>query len=63
MKADGSINKYKARLKIKGYRQREGLDYCDTYSPIMRIYSIWMIIVIAALRNLEIYQMNVKTAL
>jgi len=62
MKADGSIDKYKARLVIKGYRQREGLDYFDTYSPVTRINSIRMIIAIAALRNLEIHQMDVKTA-
>ncbi|GJU82093.1 retrovirus-related pol polyprotein from transposon TNT 1-94 [Tanacetum coccineum] len=62
MKADGTIDKYKARLVIKGYRQREGLDYFDTYSPVTRITSIRMIIAIAALRNLEIHQMDVKTA-
>ncbi|KAH9705270.1 hypothetical protein KPL70_011800 [Citrus sinensis] len=62
MKADGSIDKYKARLVIKGYRQQEGLDYFDTYSLVTRINSIRMIIAIAALRNLEIHQMNVKTA-
>ncbi|KAH7864181.1 hypothetical protein Vadar_026696 [Vaccinium darrowii] len=62
MKADGSIDKYKARLVIKGYRQKEGLDYFDTYSPVSRINSIRMIIAIAALRNLEIHQMDVKTA-
>ncbi|GKC74065.1 retrovirus-related pol polyprotein from transposon TNT 1-94, partial [Tanacetum coccineum] len=59
MKADGTIDKYKARLVIKGYRQREGLDYFDTYSPVMRITSIRMAPVIAALRNLE--AMDVKT--
>ncbi|KAH7852065.1 hypothetical protein Vadar_020159 [Vaccinium darrowii] len=58
MKADGSIDKYKARLVIKGYRQKEGLDYFDTYSPVSRINSIRMIIAIAALRNLEIHQMD-----
>ncbi|KAH9686503.1 hypothetical protein KPL70_014374 [Citrus sinensis] len=62
MKADRSIDKYKARLVIKGYRQRECLDYFDTYSPVTRINSIRMIIAVAALRNLEIHQMDVKTA-
>ncbi|CAM8912947.1 unnamed protein product [Rhodiola kirilowii] len=62
LKVDGTIQKYKARLVIKGYRQKEGLDYFDTFSPMTRITSIRMIIAIAALRNLEIYQMDVKTA-
>ena len=62
MKADGSIDKYKARLVIKGYKQKEGLDYFDTYSPVTRISSIRMLIAIAAIQNLEIHQMDVKTA-
>nr|GEV85297.1 Pol polyprotein [Tanacetum cinerariifolium] len=62
MKADGTIDKYKERLVIKGYRQREGLDYFDTYSPVTRITSIKMVLAIAALRNLEVHQMDVKTA-
>src|SRR5438270_1075425 len=62
MKADGTIKKYKARLVIKGYSQREGLDYFDMYSPVSRITSIRMVLAIAALRNLEVHQMDVKTA-
>ena len=62
MKADGSINKYKAQLVIKGYKQKEGLDYFDTYSPVTRITSIRMLVAIAALNDLEIHQMDVKTA-
>ena len=62
MKADGSIDKYKARLVIKGFRQKEGLDYFDTYSPVTRITSIRLVLAIAALRNLEVHQMDVKTA-
>ena len=61
-KVDGSINKYKARLVIKGYRKTEGIDYFDTYSPVMRINSIRMVFAIAILRNLEVHQMDVKTA-
>ena len=60
-KVDGSIDKYKATLVIKGYKQTEGLDYFDTYSPITRINSIRMVLAIASLRNLEVYQMDVKT--
>nr|GEU50654.1 zinc finger, CCHC-type [Tanacetum cinerariifolium] len=42
MKADGAIDKYKAILIIKGYRQREGLEYFDTYSLITQTNSIRM---------------------
>ena len=61
MKEDGFIDKYKARLVIKGYSQQESLDYFDTYSPVMRINSIRVILAIATLRNLEVNQINVKT--
>ena len=59
-KVDGSIDKYKARLVIKDCKQIEDLDYFDTYSLMMRISSIRMVLVIYALRNLEVHQMNVK---
>ncbi|KAM1096787.1 hypothetical protein ACFX19_014531 [Malus domestica] len=62
MKSDGSINKYKARLVAKGYKEREGLDYFDTYSLVKRITYIRMLIAIVAIYNLNIYQMDVKTA-
>ena len=61
LKADGSIDKYKAQLVAKGYKQKEGLDYFDTYSPVSRITSIRMLIAIASLNNMEIHHMDVKT--
>ena len=61
MKPDGTIDKYKARLVVKGYRQKEGLDYFDTYSPVTRITSIRMLIALAAVHDLKIHQMDVKT--
>ncbi|KAG8500734.1 hypothetical protein CXB51_004140 [Gossypium anomalum] len=63
MKADGTIDKYKAKLVIKGYRQKECIDYLDTFSPVSRKTSIRMILAIVVLRNLEVHQMDVKTAL
>lgn len=45
----------------KGYKQKEGLDFIDTYSPVTRIASIRLLIALAAIYNLEIHQMNVKT--
>ena len=62
MKADGSYNKYKVKLVIKGYKKKGGQDYFDTYSPVTRISSIQMLIAIAAIHNLEIHHMDVKTA-
>ena len=61
LKADGSIDKYKARLVVKGYKQKEGVDYFDPYSLVTRITSIQMLIAITALHNLKIHQMDVKT--
>ena len=61
MKDNGTIDKYRARLVVKGFRQKEGLDYFDTYSPVTRITSIRMLIALAAIYDLEIHQMDVKT--
>ena len=60
MKPDGTIDKYKARLVVKGYRQKEGLDYFDTYSPVTRITLIRMLIALSAVHDLKIHQMDVK---
>ena len=61
MKRDGTIDKYKARLIVKGYKQKEGLDYFDTYSPVTRIPSIRILMALAAVHDLKIHQMDVKT--
>ena len=61
MKVDGSIDKYKARLVIKGYKQTKGLDYFDVYFSMTRINSIRMVLAIVVMKNLEVHQMDVKT--
>ncbi|GJT98079.1 zinc finger, CCHC-type containing protein [Tanacetum coccineum] len=62
MKVDGTIDKFKARLVIQGFRQKEGIDYFDTYAPVARITTIRLLLALAAIHNLVIHQMEVKIA-
>ena len=61
MKVDGTIDKFKARLVVKGFIQKEGIDYFDTYAPVARISTIRVLIALAFIYKLQIHQMDVKT--
>uniref|UniRef100_A0A2N9J2D4 Uncharacterized protein n=1 Tax=Fagus sylvatica TaxID=28930 RepID=A0A2N9J2D4_FAGSY len=61
-RTDGTIQTFKARLVAKGFRQREGIDYFDTYAPVARITSICVLIALASIYKLVVHQMDVKTA-
>ncbi|GJW68886.1 retrovirus-related pol polyprotein from transposon TNT 1-94 [Tanacetum coccineum] len=52
----------KARLVAKGYRQKEGIDFEESFAPVARIEAIRIFIANAASKNMTIYQMDVKTA-
>ncbi|KAL2223705.1 UNVERIFIED_CONTAM: Retrovirus-related Pol polyprotein from transposon TNT 1-94, partial [Sesamum indicum] len=62
LKPDGTIDKFKARLVAKGFKQKDGIDYFDTYSPVARLTTIRILIALASGYNLPIHQMDVKTA-
>lgn len=54
-KANGSIDKYKARLFAKGYSQQEGIDYDETFTPVAKLNTIRMIIDLATKRHWMIH--------
>nr|GEU35621.1 retrotransposon protein, putative, unclassified [Tanacetum cinerariifolium] len=58
----GDVLKNKARLVAKGYRQKEGIDFEESFAPVARIEAIRISIANAASKNMTIYQMDVKTA-
>jgi hypothetical protein len=60
-KADGSLDKYKARLVAQGFTQQLGIDFVDTYSPVTKFTSIRIIMCIVAKMDLELHQLDVKT--
>ena len=62
MNSNGSIERYKACLLAQGYSEQEGLDYDETFSPVMRFESVRSVIALAAMNNLRLHQMDITTA-
>ena len=58
----GNIVRYKARLAAKGFTQKEGIDYKETFSPVSSNDSFKIIMALVAHYDLELHQMDVKTA-
>jgi hypothetical protein len=54
--------RYKARLVVKGFRQRKGIDFDEIFSPVVKMSSIHVVLSLAASLDLKIEQMDVKTA-
>jgi hypothetical protein len=61
LEPDNTVDKYKARLMAKGFTQKKGEDYFDTYSPVTRLITIRVLIALTASHDIPIHQMDVKT--
>lgn len=61
-KADGSVEHYKARLVTKGFKQRFGVDYLETYSPVIKPTTIRVIISLAVTRGWNMRQIDIQNA-
>ena len=61
-KADGSIERYKGRVVAKGYSQRPGFDYTETFAPTAKWAALRTIFATAALRDMEIESVDISSA-
>ena len=60
--ADGSLNKYKARLVARGFTQVHGLDYFDTFAPTVCLTSIRAMLAIANTTSMVCHSLDINTA-
>ena len=58
---DGSIEKYKARFVARGFSQKEGINYEETFAPVAQYTSIRSIMALASMMKWDLHQMDVKT--
>nr|GEX79573.1 retrovirus-related Pol polyprotein from transposon TNT 1-94 [Tanacetum cinerariifolium] len=58
----GGILKNKARLVARGYRQKEGIDFEESFAPVARLEAMRIFLAYAAHKNMVVYQMDAKTA-
>ncbi|XP_015167399.1 uncharacterized protein [Solanum tuberosum] len=60
--ASEAVERFKARFVAKGFSQRKGLDYGETFSPVAKMVTVRFVVVLAASKGWYIYQMDVHNA-
>ncbi|KAG8487951.1 hypothetical protein CXB51_018012 [Gossypium anomalum] len=61
-KADGTLDRYKARLVAKGFSQHAGVDFRDTFSPVVRAVTIRSVLATAVMKQWQLRQVDVNNA-
>ncbi|KAL4376081.1 hypothetical protein GQ457_02G039440 [Hibiscus cannabinus] len=59
---DDQVERYRARLMVKGYAQKEGIDFNEIFSPVVRLTIVRIVLAMCATFNLHLEQLDVKTA-
>jgi hypothetical protein len=60
--SDGSLKRYKARWVLRGFTQRPGVDYDETFSPVVKPAMVHTVLSLAVSRSWPVHQLNVKNA-
>ncbi len=61
-KVDGTLDRYKTRFVTKGFTQLKRIDYNETFSPMVKIISLWILFALATIHDYHVHQLDVQIA-